>query len=161
MAYGKTTGFLRCLATIRSPVRRTGAVSAGNSDAIGRLTVFALRRALPTLIAAFFIWLAGCGSNALALEPIVIGPDEDKIDITLLGEFYERRGDRLSVQTAAGSDGIAASMTVLAKTPGTNPSWVVFALSNPTDKPVARWLMAQRYDIVGSRVLKPELDAPR
>ncbi|MBI4724125.1 MAG: PAS domain-containing protein, partial [Rhodomicrobium sp.] len=52
-------------------------------------------------------------------------------------------------------------MTVSAKTPGTNPSWVVFALSNPTDKPIVRLLTAQKYDIIGSRVLKPDLDAPR
>jgi len=32
--------------------------------------------------------------------------------------------------------------------------WVVFALSNPTDKPITRWLTAQKYDIIGSRVLK-------
>ncbi|MFY9877272.1 MAG: sensor domain-containing phosphodiesterase [Rhodomicrobium sp.] len=96
-----------------------------------------------------------------AVEPIVIGPDDEKIDITLLGEFYERRGDKLSVETAANSDGIAGRMTVSAKTPGTNPSWVVFALSNPTDKPIVRFLTAQRYDIVGSRVTKPDLDAPR
>ncbi|MGC2397311.1 MAG: sensor domain-containing phosphodiesterase [Rhodomicrobium sp.] len=95
------------------------------------------------------------------MEPIVIGPDDEKIDITLLGEFYERRGDKLSVETAANSDGIAGRMTVSAKTPGTNPSWVVFALSNPTDKPIVRFLTAQRYDIVGSRVTKPDLDAPR
>ena len=100
-------------------------------------------------------------TSSRAVEPIVIGPDDEKIDITLLGEFYERRGDKLSVETAANSDGIAGRMTVSAKTPGTNPSWVVFALSNPTDKPIVRFLTAQRYDIVGSRVTKPDLDAPR
>ncbi len=65
----------------------------------------------------------------------------------------ERRGDKLSVETAPSADGIVGRMTVSAKTPGTNPSWVVFALSNPTDKTIMRWLTAQKYDIVGSRVL--------
>ena len=60
-----------------------------------------------------------------AVEPIVIGPDDEKFDITLLGEFYERRGDKLSVETASSADGIAGRMTVSAKTPGTDPSWVV------------------------------------
>ncbi len=105
--------------------------------------------------------LAGFSTRALAVEPIVISPTDERIDVTLLGEFYDRRGDKLSVDTAAGTDGIAARMTVSAKTPGTNPSWVVFALSNPTDKPIMRWLTAQKYDIVASRVLKPDLDAPR
>jgi len=112
-------------------------------------------------IAALFLSLACLSSQAMAVEPIVIGPGDEKIDITLLGEFYERRGDKLSVETAPSADGIVGRMTVSARTPGTNPSWVVFALSNPTDKTITRWLTAQRYDIVGSRVLKPDLDAPR
>jgi diguanylate cyclase (GGDEF)-like protein/PAS domain S-box-containing protein len=102
-----------------------------------------------------------CVTKTWAVEPIVIGPDDEKIDITLLGEFYERRGDKLSVETAPGADAIIGRMTVSAKTPGTNPSWVVFALSNPTDKPISRWLTAQRYDIIGSKVVWPDLDAPR
>ena len=117
--------------------------------------------AIFALIAALFLSLASLSSQALAIEPIVIGPSDEKIDITLLGEYYERRGDKLSVETAPGADGIAARMNVSARTPGTNPSWVVFALSNPTDKTITRWLTAQKYDIVGSRVLKPDLDAPR
>ena len=112
-------------------------------------------------LAALIAVLTVFSSGAFAIEPIVIGPDDEKIDITLLGEFYERRGDKMSVETAPGPDGIASRMTVSAKTSGTNPSWVVFALSNPTDKPVSRWLTAQRYDIVGSHVIWPDLDAPR
>ncbi|ADP70991.1 diguanylate cyclase/phosphodiesterase with PAS/PAC sensor(s) [Rhodomicrobium vannielii ATCC 17100] len=100
-------------------------------------------------------------SPASAVEPIVVGSAQEKIDITLLGEFYERRGDKIAAETAANADGIAGRMTVSAKTPGTNPSWIVFALSNPTDKPVMRFLSAQRYDIVNSGVFKPDLDAPR
>ena len=46
-------------------------------------------------------------------------------------------------------------------TPGTNPNWVVFALTNPTDKPVERWLTAERYNIIGSGVVWPDLDARR
>src|SRR5262249_27224956 len=102
-----------------------------------------------------------CATQTWAVEPIVIGPDDEKIDITLLGEFYERRGDKISVETAPGADAVVGRMTVSAKTPGTNPSWVVFALSNPTDKPISRWLTAQRYDIIGSKVVWPDLDAPR
>jgi diguanylate cyclase (GGDEF)-like protein/PAS domain S-box-containing protein len=124
-----------------------------------------LRRAFGFwLLAIMAVWAgaAGLSAPAQAVEPIVIRPGEEKIDITLLGEFYDRRGDKLSVDTAAGADGgNNGRMTVSAKTPGTNPSWIVFALSNPTDKPVTRWLTAQRYDIVGSHVLKPDLDAPR
>ena len=134
----------------------------GKSTARGAIS---WRTVIPTaflsFLVAILIALASLGTPAKAVEPIVIGPDDEKIDITLLGEFYERRGDKLSVETAPNADGIAGRMTVSAKTPGTNPSWVVFALSNPTDKPVTRFLTAQRYDIVGSRITKPDLDAPR
>ncbi len=98
---------------------------------------------------------------ARALEAIVIGPDQDRIDITLLGELYEGRGDRLSVETAAGQNDVSGRMSVLARTPGTDPNWAVFALNNPTDQTVTLWLMAQRYDMVGSQVIWPDLDAPR
>ena len=133
--------------------RLDGRVRPGHDNSLfGAIAVF---------IAAFLIALTSLVAPARALEPIVIGPDDEKIDITLLGEVYGRRGDKLSVETAPNADGIAGRMSVSAKTPGTNPSWVVFALSNPTDKPVTRFLTAQRYDIVGSRVAKPDLDAPR
>jgi diguanylate cyclase (GGDEF)-like protein/PAS domain S-box-containing protein len=118
-------------------------------------------KALFALIAALLIAAASAIAPAHAVEPIVIGPGDDKIDITFLGEFYERRGDKISVETAPGADTIANRMTVSAKTPGTNPSWVVFALSNPSDKSVVRFLTAQRYDIIASHVTKPDLDAPR
>ena len=104
--------------------------------------------------------LAGI-APAHALESIVIGPDQERIDITLLGELYEGRGDRLSVETAPGPDGVAGRMSVSARTEGTNPNWVVFALNNPTDQAVSLWLMAQRYDLVGSKIIWPDLDAPR
>ena len=118
-------------------------------------------RALFAFIAALFLYLPGWGTSALALEPIVIGRGEDKIDITLLSEFYERRGDNLSVETAPDAGGTAIRMKVPAKTAGTNPSWLVFALKNQSDRAITRWLTAQKYDIAGSRVLKPDLDAPR
>jgi diguanylate cyclase (GGDEF)-like protein/PAS domain S-box-containing protein len=110
-----------------------------------------------TLLASVLLAVA----PAHALESIVIGPDQERIDITLLGELYEGRGDRLSVETAPGPDGVAGRMSVSAKTDGTNPNWVVFALNNPTDQTVSLWLMAQRYDLIGSKIIWPDLDAPR
>ena len=119
--------------------------------------------ALRALLLAFLVALSAGfhAAPARALEAIVIGPDQERIDITLLGELYEGRGDRLSVETAPGPDGVAGRMSVQAKTEGTNPNWVVFALNNPTDQTVALWLMAQRYDLIGSKVIWPDLDAPR
>src|SRR5690242_14641718 len=100
-------------------------------------------------------------SLAHAVEAIQVQPDQEKIDITAKGELYEGRGDRLQIETAPGPDGYIGRMAVQAATPGTNPGWLVFALSNPTSEPIVRWLVAPRYTLANSRVFWPELDAPR
>ena len=71
---------------------------------------------------------------ARAVEAIAVEPDQDKIDITAKGELYEGRGDKLQIETAPGPDGYIGRMAVQAATPGTNPGWLVFALSNPTSE---------------------------
>ncbi len=98
---------------------------------------------------------------ALALKPIVVEPDQERIEITTQGEFYDGRGDSLQVETAPAADGMTGRISVTAKTPGTNPNWIVFALSNPTDKPIERWLTAERYNVIGSGAVWPDLDARR
>jgi diguanylate cyclase (GGDEF)-like protein/PAS domain S-box-containing protein len=105
--------------------------------------------------------LVGLPLRALALEPIEVSPEQERVEITPLGEFYDERGDSLQVETAPGADGMTGRIVVKAKTPGTNPAWIVFALSNPSDKPVERWLAAQRYSIVGSGAVWPDLDSQR
>jgi diguanylate cyclase (GGDEF)-like protein/PAS domain S-box-containing protein len=119
------------------------------------------RRAVVASLIFAALSVAFAAAPARALEAIVIGPDQERIDITLLGELYEARGDRISVETAAAQDGVAGRMSVSAKTPGTNPNWIIFALNNPTDQTVSLWLTAQRYDMVGSQVIWPDLDVPR
>jgi diguanylate cyclase (GGDEF)-like protein/PAS domain S-box-containing protein len=98
---------------------------------------------------------------ALALKAIEINNDADRIEITAQGEAYEARGDALQIETAPGADGVRGRMSVRAATPGTNPAWFVFALTNTTDKPIERWLVADRYGTVGSGVVWPDLDARR
>src|SRR5689334_6026831 len=98
---------------------------------------------------------------AHAIEAITVEPNQEKIDITAKGELYEGRGDRLQIETAPGPDGYAGRMAVSASTPGTNPGWIVFALSNPTSERIVRWLVAPRYSLANSRVFWPELDAGR
>jgi diguanylate cyclase (GGDEF)-like protein/PAS domain S-box-containing protein len=114
-------------------------------------------------LAVMQVAVIACGGAgpALALNAIVVGSEEDAIDITLLGEQYEGRGDKLSIETAPGADGITGRMSVSAKTPGTNPNWIVFALTNNTEKSIRRFLTAQRYDIIGSKAFQPNLDARR
>ncbi|MEZ5924483.1 MAG: EAL domain-containing protein [Hyphomicrobiaceae bacterium] len=98
---------------------------------------------------------------AHALKPIVIGPDQDRIDIANQGEYYEGRGDRLQVETAPGQSEVAGRMEVKAQTAGTNPGWLVFALRNPSERSIERWLTAERYSLVGSGLVLPDLDSAR
>jgi hypothetical protein len=100
-------------------------------------------------------------SPAHAIEALQVEPNQDKIDVTAKGELYEGRGDRLQIETAPGQDGYIGRMAISASTPGTNPAWLVFALSNPTSERIVRWLVAPRYTLADSRVIWPILDAPR
>ena len=117
------------------------------------------RQAVRIFIAVLATWLAA--GSAHALEPIAVQPDQERIEITTLGDAYEGRGDSLQVETAAGSDGVTGRMTVRASVPGANPNWMVFALTNKSDKPMERWLTADRYTISGSGTVWPDLDARR
>jgi diguanylate cyclase (GGDEF)-like protein len=111
-----------------------------------------------------FAWLAAAfcmSAPAAALKSIVISPDQERIEITALGDLYEGRGDSLQVETAADGQAAGGRMSVRATTPGTNPSWIVFALTNPTDQPIERWLSADRYTLIGSGAVWPDLDARR
>jgi len=105
----------------------------------------------------------GCALSApaAALKSISVTPDQDRIEITSLGEFYDSRGDSLQLDMVAASDAVAGRMTVRATTQGTNPSWIAFALQNATDKPIERWLTAERYTMFGSGAIWPDLDARR
>lgn len=114
--------------------------------------------ALLLLVATTLLLQTGIAS---AIEPIVLTPDVERIEITKFSDYYKERGDTLQVETAADAAGISNRMAVKAQTPGTDPKWIVFSLKNPTDKQILRWVTTDRYNIVGSRVLKPDLDAPR
>jgi diguanylate cyclase (GGDEF)-like protein len=98
---------------------------------------------------------------AQALTAIEVGGDAERIDIMQLGQPFEGRGDSLQIDTAPGADGISGRMAVRAATQGTSPNWFVFALRNSTDKPVERWLVAERYNLAGSGVIWPDLDSRR
>jgi diguanylate cyclase (GGDEF)-like protein len=112
-------------------------------------------------VALAVVWTLGFAGRAEALTPIPVQEDQDRIEITTLGEAYEGRGDSLQVETAAGQDGVSGRMTVRASVPGTSPNWMVFALTNKSDKSLERLLTADRYSVVGSGTIWPDLDARR
>ncbi|MDX2290099.1 MAG: EAL domain-containing protein [Hyphomicrobiaceae bacterium] len=113
------------------------------------------------LVMALLVLLGSGIQQAMALEAIVIKPEADVAELTTRGELYDNRGDTLQIETAAGLDGVTGRISVKASTPGTNPNWLVFALTNKSDKDMERWLTADRYTIVGSGAVWPDLDARR
>ncbi len=115
---------------------------------------------LAALAVAAFALFAGTG-GANALTPIPVQADQDRVEITTLGDAYEGRGDSLQVETAVGGEGVSGRMTVRASVPGTSPNWMVFALTNKSDKSLERLLTADRYTVVGSGTVWPDLDARR
>lgn len=125
-----------------------------------KIAVASIARALSFATLILIGVLAGLG-QVKALTPIIVQPETERIEITTLGDAYEARGDSVQVETAAGADGVTGRVTVRASTPGANPNWMVFALSNKTGKPLERWLTADRYSIIGSGTVWPDLDARR
>src|SRR5262249_52478096 len=80
---------------------------------------------------------------AHALKSIAVANDLDRVEITALGEAYEGRGDVLQIETAPSADGLTGRMSVRATTPGTNPAWFAFALTNTTGQPIERRLASE------------------
>lgn len=112
------------------------------------------------LVACAVALVVGLGP-AQALEPIVVDTATDRVEITTRGDVFNNRGDSLQVETVAGPDGVVGRMEVRATNAGTNPNWIVFALTNNTDRHMERWLTADRYTSAGSGGVWPDLDASR
>ncbi len=117
-------------------------------------------RSASALIFALMAWCT-CIGPAFALKPITLTGDQDSIEVTALGEGHEGRGDTLQIDMAPSADGATARMAVRASTPGTNPNWIVFALTNPTNKAIELWLTADRYSPIGAGIIWPDLDSRR
>lgn len=98
---------------------------------------------------------------ALAIESVRVPLNARAIDLTQAVERYSAQGDRLQVSTAPGSDGIVRRIEVSAREAGTQPHWIVFALTNDTDEQVERLIVAPHFRLVGSGVIWPDLGASR
>ena len=88
--------------------------------ALRKIDIIIHKVAMPFII-LFILILSTVSANAL--EPIIIGENQEKI--LIVGELYEGRGDSLQIETAPGPDKIAGRMTVQSSNKGTNPNWVV------------------------------------
>jgi diguanylate cyclase (GGDEF)-like protein/PAS domain S-box-containing protein len=105
--------------------------------------------------------IAVAAPSAFAVDAIKLNGDADRVEITPHAVVKEGQGDTLRVNTAPGLDGVVRQMLVRANTAGTNPTWMVFALRNVSDKPVTRWITARRYHLIGSQIMWPDLDSRR
>ncbi len=113
---------------------------------------------------AFFVLLGFCAGAlgpAMAVESVRVPLDAKAIDLTSVVERYSSTGDRLQVSTAPGSDGIVRRIEVSARESGTQPSWIVFALTNDTDEQIERLIVSPHFRLVGSGVTSPDLGASR
>jgi diguanylate cyclase (GGDEF)-like protein/PAS domain S-box-containing protein len=117
-------------------------------------------RRLPKIFLVLFTLLCGMQSAA-AIESVRVPLDARAIDLTLAVERYSAQGDRLQVSTAPGSDGIVRRIEVSARETGTQPAWIVFALTNDTDEQLERLIVAPHFRLVGSGVIWPDLGASR
>ncbi len=109
--------------------------------------------------------------SALALEPILLKQvtakgqlkraNDSQIDINKKGDFYIGKSKSIQVQTAADAEGISQRMVVRSKVGMAKPNWVVFALKNTSDQQMERWLVAPRYNLMGSGIFWPDLDRRR
>jgi diguanylate cyclase (GGDEF)-like protein/PAS domain S-box-containing protein len=146
---------------MRAAVRDGGVTGLSRSTTGKAARIWGGRERRAALALAFCVAFAFWPASVHAVEAVVVKPELEKIDITSLGELYEGRGDNLQIETAPGQDGYIGRMAVQATTPGTNPGWLVFALTNPTTQSIVRWLVAPRYTLADSRAFWPELDAAR
>lgn len=118
-------------------------------------------RVAALLTVALLFVCCGAPVSASTLKPIEVGTETERRDITSAGDLYDGRGDTLQIETAVGADGATGRISVNASTRGSSPNWFVFALRNPTDKPLERWLVTERYDHARSGIIWPDLDARR
>ncbi|MBV9217982.1 MAG: EAL domain-containing protein [Methylobacteriaceae bacterium] len=100
-------------------------------------------------------------SVAGAVQSVRVPPDAQAIDLTQAVEHYSQQGDRIQVSTAPDANGIVRRIEVGARDPGTQPSWIVLALTNDTTEQIERLIVAPHFRLVGSGVVWPDLGATR
>src|SRR5271155_4297630 len=109
------------------------------------------------MAAAFAV--ASLASHARAVEAINVRVDIAAIDLTDAVERLTTDSDRIQVSTAPGSDGIVRRVEVRAREAGSN--WAVFALANSSDEQIDRLIVVPHYQMVGSKILWPDLGLSR
>ncbi len=115
---------------------------------------------LPALLLACLV-LMGLGGGARAIDAVRVPVDGRAIDLTRAVERPSGQGDRIQVSTAPGADGIVRRIEVGAKQAGTQPNWIVFALTNDSDEQLERLVVVPHFRLSGSGVIWPDLGTVR
>lgn len=111
------------------------------------------------LVLALAAWLIA-QAPAAAVEAVEVRSSTDALDLTGAVDLYPNEGASLQVSTAPGADGIVRRIEVNSRDDA-NTSWAVFALSNPGDEQIDRLIVAPFFQLVGSRLIWPDLGASR
>jgi diguanylate cyclase (GGDEF)-like protein/PAS domain S-box-containing protein len=118
----------------------------------------------PWLLAAITL-VAAClvAGPAGAIDAIRVNPETAAIDMTKVVQYFHAQGgsDTIQISTAPGPDGIVRRIAVKARTPGTHPDWIAFALNNDSDQQIDRLLVAPHSRLTGSQVVWPDLGSTR
>ena len=116
-------------------------------------------RALHVALAAV-IWIMWFMTSPVrAVEAVNVRVDIAAIDLTDAVEHLKSDGGRITVSTAPGSDGIVRRLEVPAREVGTN--WATIGLANSSDEQIDRLIVVPHYQMVGSKILWPDLGLSR
>jgi diguanylate cyclase (GGDEF)-like protein/PAS domain S-box-containing protein len=118
-----------------------------------------LFRSVPLLLALLLLWVQIFPAGAV--DAVRVRTDQDAINLLPAIERYQSQGDRITISTAPGRDGIVRRIEVRARDAGTRPDWFAFALINDSDEQLDRLLVATHHRLVGSGVIWPDLGASR
>jgi diguanylate cyclase (GGDEF)-like protein/PAS domain S-box-containing protein len=99
--------------------------------------------------------------GALAVDLVRVPAEADAINLLPYVDPHRSAGDEILISTAPGADGIVRRIAVKAKTEGSQPDWIVFALRNDGTEPLTRWVVAPHQHLVGSGIIWPDLGATR
>ena len=116
-------------------------------------------KVLHVALAAVVSIVSLTASPVRAVEAVSVRVDLAAIDLTDVAELLKSEGGRIQVSTAPGSDGIVRRMEVPAREVGTN--WAVIALANSSDEQIDRLIVVPHYQMVGSKILWPDLGLSR
>lgn len=120
-----------------------------------------LRRACLAGFAGMLAALAFGAPPALSYEVITVPETVNAVNLSNAIEIRPSVDGRVQLSTAPGEDRIIRRIAVQASEEGTEPSWALFALTNPDDVQIERLLVAPFYRLPGSGVFLPDLGSQR